>query len=98
MVTTNPKELEAFFELEYKSQKENTSNPIDTAVKKNIVENKTDFHIQASTYFQQKGDLLTAAWAAERAGLQERADLLRQQFEFNLEREMYFWPAGYRGT
>lgn len=91
-MTKIPKELEALFNLEYKSQNQSTSNSIGTAVEQNLVENETVFHTIASKYFQQKGDLLTAAWAAERAGLQEKADQLRERFRFELEREMYFGP------
>ena len=89
------KNLSSLFEAEYL---ENTHNAelINLALEHDLVKNETDFHTLASKYFLQKGDLLTVAWAAERAGYQEKADLLREHFRFRLEGEMYFWPIGYR--
>lgn len=89
--------LQNLFEIEYLGSTTDNTRPIDVAIEQGLSKNETEFHTSASKYFQQKGDLLTAAWAAERAGLQEKADLLREQFRSRLERETYFWPIGYRG-
>ena len=82
----NHSNLPSLFEAEYLGST-NSADPINLALEQHLVKNETDFHTSASKYFQQQGDLLTAAWAAERAGLQEKADLLREQFRSSLERE-----------
>ena len=80
------KNLQRLFEAEYLGST-NSADPINTALEQHLAKDETDFHTLASQYFQYQGDLLTAARAAERAGLQEKADLLREQFRSSLERE-----------